>query len=274
MLQKGASPARGASKTSGKTPTKAAPKATAKATLKATPKKVKTPPKVDSEAGPSNCGPPPMGEANQRVLRLNGLYGDLFGGVPANSVLIHSCNCLGSWGDGIAREFRTRYPNAYQAYKSHCEASTPATLLGMALLIQPGEGDPSHWIACLFTSKKGGAAHDPKDKMLSNTEKSMRNLLQHLYYQEAINKMSFSQLRMPKINAGIFGVPWAETDALLNGMVLRNSPVKEGVGDGDTLIQVYDNAPMTTQPLTVVKGKRRADKPPEPQKPKKKQKKA
>ncbi|KAK4457582.1 hypothetical protein QBC42DRAFT_142872, partial [Cladorrhinum samala] len=144
---------------------------------------------------------------------------------PANSVLIDSCDCLGSWAGAIGTEFKTKYPNAYQAYKSHCEASTPAALLGTALLIQPGEGDPSHWVACLFVTKQGGAAHDPKDEILSNTESSMRGLLQHLHRQEVANKMSFSELRMPKITSATFGVPWLVTKAMLQRMVLSDGPV-------------------------------------------------
>ncbi|DAA74171.1 TPA_exp: hypothetical protein A8136_3669 [Trichophyton benhamiae CBS 112371] len=47
------------------------------------------------------------------------IEGDLFL-APEGAALIHACNCQGSWGKGIALEFKNRYPAAYQIYRSYC----------------------------------------------------------------------------------------------------------------------------------------------------------
>ncbi|KAL1953134.1 hypothetical protein VTO42DRAFT_3569 [Malbranchea cinnamomea] len=46
--------------------------------------------------------------------------GDLFD-VPDGAVLIHACNCQGSWGKGIAEAFKTTYPAAFRIYRAHCK---------------------------------------------------------------------------------------------------------------------------------------------------------
>ncbi|KAK2801276.1 ADP-ribose 1''-phosphate phosphatase [Onygenales sp. PD_10] len=57
------------------------------------------------------------------------LQGDLFSDAPEGAVLIHACNCQGSWGSGIAEVFKRRYPAAYLIYHAHCHShlSTPQT---------------------------------------------------------------------------------------------------------------------------------------------------
>ena len=35
---------------------------------------------------------------------------------PTESAIFHSCNALGIWGAGIAKEFKERFPNTYKQY--------------------------------------------------------------------------------------------------------------------------------------------------------------
>ena len=47
-----------------------------------------------------------------------GVTADLFGfGLPAVG---HGCNCTGSMGGGITRDFRLRYPDKYAEYARRC----------------------------------------------------------------------------------------------------------------------------------------------------------
>ncbi|CAP71044.1 uncharacterized protein PODANS_6_4140 [Podospora anserina S mat+] len=79
-----------------------------------------------------------------------------------------------------------------------------------------------HYVACLFTSKNVGAKRDPPDEILKHTESAMLNFLSKL------NDVKFNQedcpfipqVRMCKINSGLFGVPWERTSGLLDGMPL------------------------------------------------------
>lgn len=124
--------------------------------------------------------------------------GDLFQCVSAakKPVLAHSCNCLGVWGGGIALQFRKRYPSAYDRYKSYC-LSQEGEILGSALVIE--ESDCR--IACLFTSIDGGG------DIVGNTALAMESLKGQIGTGEVVH--------MPKINSGIFGVPWPETEEVL-----------------------------------------------------------
>lgn len=147
---------------------------------------------------------------------------------PPRSVLIHSCNCRGSWGKGIALAFKTRYPSAYQVYRKHCLRNPASKLLGQALLIPPtgkdAEAGKGHYIACLFTSVDSGARKSRKAAILEATGKSMGMLMEELA-EVATTKDdgALSEIRMPKINSGLFAVPWEETEGVLVGLKTRAS---------------------------------------------------
>lgn len=131
--------------------------------------------------------------------------GNLFD-APDGTILAHACNCMGTWGAGIALEFLRRYPRAAKVYKDTCLRNK--NKLGTCVLIPPMEDSgPKHYIACLFTSFKYGRYKDSKDKILLNTRTSFRDLL------EQINSTGINshQIRMPKINSKNFKVPWNET---------------------------------------------------------------
>lgn len=127
-------------------------------------------------------------------------------------VLAHSCNCLGSWGGGIAYTLKQKFPSSYSLYSQYCNKfrSSPEKLLGLSLVIPISETDPgfvkgvgeSVLIACLFTSFGGGGSHNAKEEILQNTKKCLEDL-------------NYEHISMPKINAGIFGVPWKETEKVL-----------------------------------------------------------
>ncbi|KAK2813822.1 hypothetical protein FQN50_000223 [Emmonsiellopsis sp. PD_5] len=67
--------------------------------------------------------------SNSSSSIITELEGDLFSDAPEGAVLIHACNCQGSWGSGIAEVFKRRYPAAYLIYHAHCNShlSTPQT---------------------------------------------------------------------------------------------------------------------------------------------------
>src|ERR1700760_657960 len=120
------------------------------------------------ESGPTQSG--------VRLL-LHEEIGDLFV-APPTSVLIHSCNCIGSWGGGIATIFKDKYPEAFKLYNKHCKENKPADLIGTALLIAPCEtSGPAHWIGCLFASMKYGRNKDKPSQILEATGNAMKDLL-------------------------------------------------------------------------------------------------
>ncbi len=61
--------------------------------------------------------------------------GDIFD-APPNAVIIHACNCDGSWGGWIAKAFKQRYPKAFGEYVRICKEKGHA-LLDSGELIPP-----------------------------------------------------------------------------------------------------------------------------------------
>ncbi|RMX94487.1 hypothetical protein D0867_13837 [Hortaea werneckii] len=213
--------------------------------------------------------------------------GDIFS-APPNTLLIHACNCEGSWGAGIAKAFKTHYPSAYQTYHAYCTSHTPEELIGTALLIPAFRGgddnddddstrtgttsnrksktttvgnkqpNPSeqqhkhqHLIGCLFTSRsKGAKKRDSPSQILDATDSAMRDLLEKVAKQDFNNKSTVGEdssssptnhddeddegkkkkdqkvqnspaveeIRMCKINSGLFNVPWEKTKAVIEGI--------------------------------------------------------
>lgn len=103
--------------------------------------------------------------------RITYITGDLFG-APQRSILVHACNTVGSWGAGIAKAFRERYPAQFEIYKTHCKANG-TSLVGTCLLL-PGE---QHDIACLFTSRAYGKRRDTPDEILAATRTAVQDLV-------------------------------------------------------------------------------------------------
>lgn len=137
------------------------------------------------------------------------IKGDLFN-APKGAVLTHSCNCQGSWGGGVAAIFHKKFPVSYETYKNHCAQYSAEELLGTCLVIPTSGSEPGgagYKIACLFTSNSGGGGADPPAKILTNTDRAMHHLITQLEPSEEIH--------MPKINAGIFRVPWEDTEQVL-----------------------------------------------------------
>ena len=163
-------------------------------------------------------------------INVKSVKGDLFSCAPG-SMLIHACNCRGSWGAGVAAAFRKKYPRAYQIYSDACrrKSADPSTLVGSALIIAPqqaGSGrEQTDWIGCLFTrlnygKPKKGTEQKDKEDILVATKKAWGSLLRQVkQIDDGVAGVGISgeigELCMPRINAGLFGVPWKETESAL-----------------------------------------------------------
>jgi ADP-ribose 1''-phosphate phosphatase len=127
--------------------------------------------------------------------------GDLFN-APKGSVLAHACNCEGVWGAGIAVEFKRRFPKAHEAYRRDC--ATPWSPLG-GCLVRPEGG---YIVLCLYTSERRRPGPQLHESILRETESALRLATM----STLIDKRP---IHMPKINSGLFGVPWEKTLAVL-----------------------------------------------------------
>ena len=129
------------------------------------------------------------------------VQGNLFN-AEKGSLLVHACNTEGVWGAGIAATFARLYPNYLRAYESVCR-SRGQRLLGRAIIFE------GHWhkVGCLFTSTGFGKRALYRDEILKATRESLLDLFDQMKHDEDIN--------MPRINSGLFRVPWEHTKAVL-----------------------------------------------------------
>lgn len=156
-------------------------------------------------------------------------------------LLAHACNCLGVWGGGIALVFKKQFYSTYELYRNYCHsfASSPSELLGTSLLLPVSMKDQGYvnetggnmLVVCLFTSVMG---QEPAEEIAKYTELALVDLKKKLLTPELIENINARQIivnyenklnykldesayliNMPKINAGIFGVPWNLTESSL-----------------------------------------------------------
>lgn len=147
------------------------------------------------------------------------IKGDLFSLTSRHpAVLAHACNPFGLWGGGIAAVFKKKYPSAYKRYAAHCEKHGPH-LMGLALVIPTAANDPGNngrvpvYVACLFTSD---FESDPEE-IVENTRNSLKQLTHQLHALGDTEKVNNPiVVNMPKINSGIFRVPWDQTETALD----------------------------------------------------------
>ena len=123
---------------------------------------------------------------------------DLFYFKEKKPIYTHSCNAQNVWGSGVAKAFLKYFPNAYQQYHN------TNNKVGMGYIVKDGE----HQIGCLITSNRYGVLKDIPPVILRNTEKSLSNLLNS--YEEK-DMLIYS----PKINSGLFAVPWEDTENII-----------------------------------------------------------
>lgn len=169
---------------------------------------------------------------------------------PPSTLLCHATNAQGSWGAGIALAFKKSYPSAFKIYATHCSKWSGSSLLGTTLLIPPqhksplkAEREAQHWIACLFTSKKKGKGKGGKESILAATGEAVEDLVRKV---KAVNEGGdgadgkgkgkdgssegerIAEVRMCKINSGLFGVPWEATREVIEGVEVGEGDV-EGI---------------------------------------------
>lgn len=159
---------------------------------------------------------------------------DLFD-APAGAVLAHACNARGVWGTGIALGFMRRFPDAYRMYSKYCRTGHQ-DVAGHALLINAG-GIPAREIACLITSRDYGDRRDSEAEILLHTSEAILSLEMELQQRSltrdsagaagaeaalALDRMGErprEEVYMPRINSGMFAVPWEKTEAILQELV-------------------------------------------------------
>lgn len=134
--------------------------------------------------------------------------GDMFANLveKEGTILLHSCNKEGVWGGGIAWVFAKMFPKARDIYKSNNNS------LGDGYAIPDTYNGMSFKIGCLIAGSINKTI--PKDRIVQYTEHAIIELLKSCSTKKIV-------IHSPKINAGIFGVPWEKTEeAILKAIAM------------------------------------------------------
>lgn len=124
-----------------------------------------------------------------------------------NDYIVHSCNSQGVWGAGFAKTLREWCSRSFQEYKEGCRASgfeAPEMVISHEWRTGP-------YIVSLIVSRGYGKQKDPPGTILKNTKFLLENL----------HPKNYVRFHSPKINSGLFGVPWEETEKIIQEFVNR-----------------------------------------------------
>ena len=131
--------------------------------------------------------------------------GDLFSDTEAD-IFCHACNCQHVWGAGVARQFLEKFPEAFEQEGKIKGVLAP----GDAVLYECKYPD----VLCLYTSDKYGRYKDDEEQILRSTERALKEVAEWGLDPRTV-------IASPKINAGLFGVPWEKTAELLEAFVRK-----------------------------------------------------
>ena len=123
-------------------------------------------------------------------FKLNYVTGDLATSAPDNAVLIHSCNCVGKWGTGVATALAHKFPTLVKTCQEYCKDHSIEELLGTCVMAWAEDEDVSRtqWVACLFTSKGYGKktpshpGESSPSAITAHTRTALQDLRQQLEY--------------------------------------------------------------------------------------------
>lgn len=137
--------------------------------------------------------------------------GDLFTAVAEkDAVLVHAASTQGVWGAGVARIFADRYPQAFQLYSHQCDHISPDRLLGTYGTWGTGDGPLIAW---LFTAEHLG--HQSRPHIVAeDTESAVKSMFRDSMMMAGDQEPKWA-FHSPKMNSGLFGVPWELTEAVL-----------------------------------------------------------
>lgn len=135
--------------------------------------------------------------------------GSLFS-APLGSILVHAVSTKSVWGSGIAKQFKTRFPESFKFYKEIC-AEEGARLIGTTIFCPEENG---YLIDNLVTSIDYGSNKDSKEDILKNTKIALHYLL-------SIEPELELEIHSNKFNSGLFGVEWNLTEQVLKDVILE-----------------------------------------------------
>jgi O-acetyl-ADP-ribose deacetylase (regulator of RNase III) len=136
------------------------------------------------------------------LMPIQFVSGDLFVNRHKAQALAHGCNCQGSMGAGIARNFKDRYPEMFQEYRRRCKATPRQFNLGDAWLWK-ADDQPS--VFNLGTQEgywHARASYEAIETALSAMRKQA-------------DEEKITAIAIPRIGVGYGGLSWKKVRAIV-----------------------------------------------------------
>jgi O-acetyl-ADP-ribose deacetylase (regulator of RNase III) len=150
-------------------------------------------------------------------MSIQYVSGDLFDNTHLAQALAHGCNCQGSMGAGIAKRFRSLYPEMYEEYRRRCKAEPRQFNLGDCWLWRTGD---QPWVFNLGT-QEGYWRTRASYEAIETALRSMR---------AQADAEGITSIAMPRIGVGYGGLSWTKVRAKVEAVF----------GDWDGTLVVYE----------------------------------
>jgi ADP-ribose 1''-phosphate phosphatase len=92
----------------------------------------------------------------------------------------------------------------------------------------------------LFTSRSHGRARDPPERIVAATGPAMRELMRLVVEEEARTGRAVAEVRMCRINSGLFAVPWGRSKRVIEEMELGEGEVPARAEGGVVQVVAYE----------------------------------
>ncbi len=143
--------------------------------------------------------------------------GDIFGG--PERVIVHGCNAFGMMGAGIAKQIKTRYPQAYRVHRDAFEALADRAA-GLPLGSTTwARGKDGRLICNAVTQHDYG--HEPGRVYVDYN--AVRQAFRSI--DERAREERFSSIALPLIGAGLAGGFWKRISAIVEDEAKAFEPV-------------------------------------------------
>lgn len=128
--------------------------------------------------------------------------GDIFALEDVNSYA-HGCNCAGAMGKGIAVQFRDKFPEMYQEYKTLCKSGA----------FQPGD---------VFDYNYGkGHIYNLGTQKNWRTKATLEYIKASLVRMFELASHDESKIAMPAIGAGLGGLQWTDVQSVIDSVAVE-----------------------------------------------------
>lgn len=120
-------------------------------------------------------------------------YGDIF--EADADALVNPVNCVGVMGKGLAVQFKTNYPEMFEAYRSDCKHGV--VQIGVVNVFKLGRAGRPYYIMNFPTKK-----HFRGKSQLGFVERGLASLV------DEMARLQLSSVAMPALGCGLGGLDW------------------------------------------------------------------